>query len=116
MVAPHLLGLRATAIVGVVVQPARLEATAQEITSFEEASYLVMTSGTFDLLIGVLCKDTDHFDHVLSEKLLQVEGVQRSARLWRWTTSYPPFVMGSSSHCWVPRGVIRPRPCASCRF
>ena len=78
VVDPHLLSLRATAIVGVVVQPAYLEAAAQEITSFEEASYLVMTSGTFDLLIEVLCKDTDHFAHFLSEKLLQVEGVQRT--------------------------------------
>jgi Lrp/AsnC family transcriptional regulator for asnA, asnC and gidA len=78
VVDPHLLGLRATAIVGVIVQPARLEAAAQEIATFDEVSYLVMASGTFDLLVEVLCQDTDHLAHFLSEKLLQVEGVQRT--------------------------------------
>jgi hypothetical protein len=48
---PALLGLRATAIVGVIVQPVCLEAAAREIATFEEVSYLVMTSGTFDLLV-----------------------------------------------------------------
>jgi Lrp/AsnC family transcriptional regulator for asnA, asnC and gidA len=78
VVDPHLLGLRATAIVGVVVQPARLEVVAREIATFEEVSYLVMISGAFDLLVEVLCRDTDHFAHFLSERLLQVEGVQRT--------------------------------------
>ena len=78
VVDPHLLGLRATAIVGVVVQPARLEAAAQEIAAFDEVSYLVMVSGTFDLLVEVLCHDTDHLARFLSERLLCVEGVQRT--------------------------------------
>jgi Lrp/AsnC family transcriptional regulator for asnA, asnC and gidA len=78
VVDPHLLGLRATAIVGVAVQPARLKAVAREIATFEEVSYLVMTSGAFDLLVEVLCKDTDHLASFLSDKLLRVEGVQRT--------------------------------------
>jgi Lrp/AsnC family transcriptional regulator for asnA, asnC and gidA len=78
VVDPHLLGLRATAIVGVVVQPARLEVAAREITTFEEVSYLVMISGAFDLLVEVLCKDTDHLAQFLSDKLPRVEGVQRT--------------------------------------
>jgi Lrp/AsnC family transcriptional regulator for asnA, asnC and gidA len=78
VVDPHLLGLRATAIVGVVVQPARLEVAAREIGTFEEVSYLVMTSGAFDLLVEVLCEDTDHLASFLSDKLSHVEGVQRT--------------------------------------
>ena len=78
VVDPHLLDLWATAIVGIVVQPARLEAVAREIVTFEEVSYLVMTSGAFDLLVEVLCEDTDHLARFLSDKLLCVEGVQRT--------------------------------------
>ncbi len=78
VVDPHLLGLRATAIIGVVVQPARLEAAAQEIAAFDEVSYLVMTSGAFDLLVEVLCQDTEHLASFLSDKLLRVEGIQRT--------------------------------------
>jgi Lrp/AsnC family transcriptional regulator for asnA, asnC and gidA len=78
VVDPHLLGLGATAIVGVVVQPPRLEVVAREIATFEEVSYLVMSSGAFDLLVEVLCKDTDHLAQFLSDRLLRVEGVQRT--------------------------------------
>lgn len=78
VVDPHLLGLRATAIVGVVVHPPHLQEAAREIASFEEVSYLVMTSGAFDLLVEVLCRDTDHLASFLSEKLLHVPGVQRT--------------------------------------
>jgi len=78
VVDPHLLGLKATAIVGVVVQPSCLEVAAHQIAAFDEVSYLVMTSGAFDLLVEVLCQDTDHLATFLSDKLLQVEGVQRT--------------------------------------
>jgi len=78
IVDPHLLGLRATAVIGVAVLPARLELAAREIATFEEVSYLVMTSGAYDLLVEVLCQDTDHLARFLSDKLLRVEGVQRT--------------------------------------
>jgi len=68
---PALLGLRATAIVGVIVQPVCLEAAAREIATFEEVSYLVMTSGTFDLLVKVLYGNTEHLACFLSDKLLR---------------------------------------------
>jgi Lrp/AsnC family transcriptional regulator for asnA, asnC and gidA len=55
VVDPHLLDLRATAIVGIVVQPARLAVAAREIATFGEVSYLVMILGAFDLLVELLC-------------------------------------------------------------
>lgn len=97
VVDPHLLGLRATAIVGVVIQPARLEAAAQEIASFDEVSYLVMTSGTFDLLVEVLCKGTDHLASFLSDKLLRVEGVQRTETFYILRTYKLSYRWGMSS-------------------
>lgn len=96
VVDPHLLGLRATAIVGVVIQPAHLEAAARRIATFEEVSYLVMTSGTFDLLVEVLCEDTDHLAHFLSDKLLQVEGVQRTETFYILRTYKMSYRWGMS--------------------
>jgi Lrp/AsnC family transcriptional regulator for asnA, asnC and gidA len=78
VVDPHLLGLRSTAIIGVVAEPARLQQVAREIASYGEVSYLVMTSGTFDLLVEILCEDTDHLAHLLSEQLHNVQGVRRT--------------------------------------
>ena len=37
-----------------------------------------MISGAFDLLVEVLCRDTDHLAQFLSDRLLCVEGVQRT--------------------------------------
>ena len=78
VVDPRLLDLRATAIVGVSVRPPIIREAAQQISKFREVSYLVMTSGTFDLLIEVLCDDTEHLARFLNDRLLQVEGVQRT--------------------------------------
>jgi Lrp/AsnC family transcriptional regulator for asnA, asnC and gidA len=78
VVDPHLLGMRSTAIVGVVTEPARLQYVAREIASYDEVSYLVMTSGTFDLLVEILCQDTDHLARLLSDQLHCVEGVRRT--------------------------------------
>lgn len=78
VVDPHLLGLRSTAIVGIVVEPARLDSVARSLAAFEEVSYLVMTSGAFDLLVEVLCQDTEALANLLSERILLVEGVKRT--------------------------------------
>jgi Lrp/AsnC family transcriptional regulator for asnA, asnC and gidA len=78
VVDPHLLGMRSTAIVGVVAEPARIQQVAREIASYDEVSYLVMTSGSFDLLVEVLCEDTDHLARLLSDRLHCVEGVRHT--------------------------------------
>jgi len=51
VVDPHLLGLRSTAIVGIVVEPARLDSVARSLAAFEEVSYLVMNAGTVDKIL-----------------------------------------------------------------
>jgi Lrp/AsnC family transcriptional regulator for asnA, asnC and gidA len=98
VVDPHLLGLQATAIVGVVVQPARLEAAAHEIATFEEVSYLVMTSGGFNLLVEVLCEGTDHLARFLSDKLLRVKGVQRTETFYILRTYKLSYRWGAPQH------------------
>ena len=51
VVDPHLLGLRSTAIVGIVVEPARLDSVARSLAAFEEVSYLVMNAGMVDKIL-----------------------------------------------------------------
>ena len=78
MVDPHHLGFSSPAIVSVSVQPGRLESVATEIAALEEVSYLIMVSGEFDLLVEVMCRDTNHFVEFLNQRLLHVPGVQRT--------------------------------------
>ncbi len=86
VVDPHLLDLRATAVIGVVIRPPHLNTAARKIAEFEEVSYLVMTSGAFDLLVEVLCRDTEQMAQFLSEQLLQVEGVERTETFYTLRT------------------------------
>ena len=97
VVDPHLLNMRATAIVGVAVQPARLAEAARQISIFDEVSYLVMTSGAYDLIAEVLCDDTDSLAHFLSEKLHRVRGVQRTETFYILRTHKLSYRWGMSS-------------------
>ena len=108
VVDPHLLGLKATAIIGVSVQPGRLNATARQIMAFSEVSYLVMVSGAYDLVIEVLCEDNDHLARYLSDKLLCVEGVQRTETFYILRTYKLIFRWGMSpSEGALPDGVAQ---------
>lgn len=100
VVDPHLLGLQATAIVGVAVEPPCLEKAARTIATFKEVSYLVMISGAFDLLVEVLCRDTAHLASFLSEKLLQVEGVQRTETFYILRTYKLSYRWGMTPEDW----------------
>lgn len=78
LIDPGQLGYDAPAMVGVTVQSNLLEQAATEIAQFPEVSYLVMSSGEYDLIVEVLCRDRDHLASFLNEKLRQIEGVQRT--------------------------------------
>lgn len=78
MVDPAALGLQTPAVVGVTVQPARVEDVARAIAEFPEVTYLIMVSGEFDLWVEVQCRDRDHLATFLNDRLLRVPGVVRT--------------------------------------
>ena len=71
-----LLGYDLMAMVGVSVDGDRLVETAHEIAAFEEVIYLVICTGTHDLLVEVLCRDSDHLLQFLTKRLRSVKGVR----------------------------------------
>ena len=71
-----MLGYNLMAMVGVSVDGDRLLEIAQEIAAFEEVIYLVICTGTHDLLVEVLCRDTDHLLEFLAKRLRSVKGVR----------------------------------------
>jgi Lrp/AsnC family transcriptional regulator for asnA, asnC and gidA len=78
LIDPNQLGFEAPAMIGVTVQSNLLEEAATKIAQFPEVSYLVMSSGEYDLLVEVLCRDREHLASFLNEYLRQVEGVLRT--------------------------------------
>lgn len=78
MVDPYNLGFDAPAMIGVSVEPQKLESAAELIAEFEEVSYLVMVSGEVDLMVEVMCRDREALAQFLNQKLRQVPGILRT--------------------------------------
>jgi Lrp/AsnC family transcriptional regulator for asnA, asnC and gidA len=71
---PLQLGFNREAMLGVRVQ-GDVRRAANEIASIEEAIYVVMTAGSFDIIVEVICDDDDHLVHVLNDRIRAVPGV-----------------------------------------
>jgi len=72
---PTLLGYNTMALVGVRVDGNRLRDIAHKMAAFEEVVYLVLCTGTFDILVEVACHDNAHLLQFLTEHLRAIEGV-----------------------------------------
>jgi Lrp/AsnC family transcriptional regulator, regulator for asnA, asnC and gidA len=78
VVEPGLMGREAAGLIGVNVQPGQVDGAAAAIGRFPEVTYLVMSSGGFDLIVEVYCRDREHFVTFLNHKLQRVPGVLRT--------------------------------------
>jgi len=67
---PLTLGFRRQAMIGLKCD-GDLEKVADDLAAMEEIDYVVITAGSFDLLLEVVCEDDDHLLEILS----QVRGV-----------------------------------------
>jgi Lrp/AsnC family transcriptional regulator, regulator for asnA, asnC and gidA len=78
----HKLGFDVTAFLGIFLENAALyepvAAALQGIPEVVEANY---TTGTYNLLCRIVCKDTQHLRLVLQEKIQKIPGVQRTETL-----------------------------------
>ncbi|HLH61123.1 MAG TPA: Lrp/AsnC family transcriptional regulator [Ktedonobacteraceae bacterium] len=75
---PIKLGFSLASMIGIRVSGERLLQVAEEISTFDEVIYLIITTGSFDLLAEVVCRDNDHLLKFLTEKLYKVQGVQQA--------------------------------------
>jgi Lrp/AsnC family transcriptional regulator for asnA, asnC and gidA len=75
---PLELGFHHQAMIGVRCQADRLLEVAQVVAGFSEVSYLVVTAGSYGLLVGVVCGDNDALLQFLTHRLRQVEGVRET--------------------------------------
>lgn len=72
---PLRLGFDLMALVQVVAAPGRVKSVATEISAYPEVSYIASTAGGYDLLVEVVCRDTAHFNELLTERLQLIDGV-----------------------------------------
>jgi len=75
---PLRMGFKTMAMIGVRVDGDKMLMAADEISNFDEVVYLVVTSGRYDVLVEVMCRDHKHLLEFLTQKLYKVDGVRQS--------------------------------------
>jgi Lrp/AsnC family transcriptional regulator for asnA, asnC and gidA len=75
---PLKLGFHQQAMIGVRCERNQLLAVAEAVSAFHEVAYVVITAGTFDLLIEVVCENNEALLTFLTERLRAVDGVRET--------------------------------------
>ena len=72
---PLQVGFHRQAMIGVRVE-GDLVTVADELAEIDEVDYVVVTAGSFDILLELVCEDDDHLLRVLSERIRALPGVR----------------------------------------
>ena len=73
---PLKLGFHQMAMIGVRCEADRLMEVADTIATFPEVDYVVVTAGSYDLLIETVCEDNEALLRFLTERLRRIPGVR----------------------------------------
>lgn len=72
---PLKIGFDFMVMVGVKAEPSKARQIADTIATFAETSYVARVTGTVDILVEVVCRNTAHFNEFLNDRLHQIDGV-----------------------------------------
>jgi Lrp/AsnC family transcriptional regulator for asnA, asnC and gidA len=72
---PMQLGFARQAMVGIRVK-GELESVAEALGELSEVDYVVITAGTFDILVEVVCESDEHLLELISSRLRTIPNVE----------------------------------------
>ena len=75
---PLKLGFHQMAMIGIRCESDQLVRVAEQIAEMPEVDYVVITAGTYDLLIEVVCEDNEALLKFLVERLRTIDGVRET--------------------------------------
>jgi Lrp/AsnC family transcriptional regulator for asnA, asnC and gidA len=75
---PLRMGFSTMALIGIKTEADRLMQVARDIAALEEVIYLIVVSGSFDIIVEVMCRDRDDLLVFLAERLYKIAGVRES--------------------------------------
>ena len=76
---PLQLGFARQAMIGLKVR-GDVESVADELAEMDEVDYVVITAGSFDLIVEVVCESDEQLLHILSRRIRSIEGVRPPRR------------------------------------
>jgi Lrp/AsnC family transcriptional regulator for asnA, asnC and gidA len=91
---PLTLGFRRQAMIGVKTE-GDLEKVAGQLADMDEIDYVVITAGSFDLLVEVVCEDDDH--------LLEILGRVRAVPCVTGTETFVYLKLRKQTYSWGTR-------------
>ncbi|MFJ9178659.1 Lrp/AsnC family transcriptional regulator [Streptomyces sp. NPDC102360] len=92
---PLTVGFRRQAMVGINVE-GDLNPVADALTDMPECEYVVMTAGSFDLMVEIVCEDDDHLLEVINRRIRALPGV-------RSTESFVYLKLKKQTYMWGTR-------------
>ncbi|AQA16619.1 MULTISPECIES: Lrp/AsnC family transcriptional regulator [Streptomyces] len=92
---PLTVGFRRQAMVGINVE-GDLDPVADALTAMDEVEYVVVTAGSFDLLIEIVCEDDDHLLEMINKRIRTLPGV-------RSTESFVYLKLRKQTYTWGTR-------------
>lgn len=93
---PHSVGLRRQATVGLTVE-GDLEPVADALAELNEVENVVITAGSFDLLVEIVCEDDEHLLEIINRRIRTLPGV-------RATESFVHLKLLKRTRTWGPGG------------
>jgi Lrp/AsnC family transcriptional regulator for asnA, asnC and gidA len=75
---PLKLGFHQMAMIGIRCESDQLVRVADQIAEMPEVDYVVITAGTYDLVIETVCEDNEALLRFLTEKLRSLDGVRET--------------------------------------
>ncbi|WP_327234255.1 Lrp/AsnC family transcriptional regulator [Streptomyces sp. NBC_01317] len=92
---PLTVGFRRQAMVGVNVE-GDMDAVADALAAMDECEYVVMTAGSFDLMVEIVCEDDEHLLEVINKRIRALPGV-------RSTESFIYLKLKKQTYMWGTR-------------
>jgi Lrp/AsnC family transcriptional regulator for asnA, asnC and gidA len=92
---PLQVGFRRQAMIGLRVE-GDLTTIADELAKIDEVDYVVITAGSFDILLELVCEDDDHLLRVLSQRIRVLPGV-------RDTETFVYLKLAKQTYAWGTR-------------
>ncbi|GAB1471199.1 Lrp/AsnC family transcriptional regulator [Chloroflexota bacterium] len=75
---PLMMGKRTVTMIGIRTDGRKMMDVANKISKFDEVVYIVATSGRYDLMLEVFCRDQEDMFKFMTEKLAKVDGVRET--------------------------------------
>ena len=92
---PLQLGFNRQAMIGIKAE-GNLDSIVDALRAMSEVDYLVITAGSFDILVEVVCEDDDHLLRLLSERIRTLPGV-------RDTETFVYLKLAKQTYAWGTR-------------